>query len=106
MRRHGRDRGFGFRLAQDRPGGIARGGGALSRQTACPAAVSIHRRSAGRCSAAAARPRSDGLFPRTPRVLATQQALACRAGEIYGNPATPITTMTIARAVVAPPSAD
>ena len=35
----------------------------------------------------AQRPRFDGLFPRAPRLLATQQALACRAGEIYGNAA-------------------
>ena len=71
-------------------------GRAVSRTAAEPyrdkliaaAGLSIHRRPAGRCRRAAAGPRFDGLFPRAPRVLATQQALACRAGEIYGNAAT------------------
>ena len=46
---------------------------------------------------AAARPRFDRLFPRAPRLLATQQALACRAGEIYGNAPALRTTMARSR---------
>ena len=52
------------------------------------AGLFVHRRPAGGRGGAAQRPRFDGLFPRAARLLATQQALACRAGEIYGNPAT------------------
>ena len=74
-----------YRLAEDRPGGVAGGGGSLQGEAAGAAGLSVHRRVAVRRRAIAPGPRFDGLFPRTARLLAAQQALACRAGEICGN---------------------
>ena len=48
VRRDGRDRGSGLRLAQDRPGGVAGGRRPLQGEAARAAGLSVHRRVAGR----------------------------------------------------------